>query len=73
MTAIKTTMEFNDFKNEILRRAKEANACTNEYRRAYQSNDFGELMQVIKDNFNFVFKFTVRFFYRRNDNLYYRQ
>ena len=54
MTAIKTTMEFNDFKNEILRRAKEANACTNEYRRAYQSNDFGELMQVIKDNFNFV-------------------
>jgi hypothetical protein len=47
-------MEFNDFKSEILRRAKEANACTAEYRRACQSNDFCELMQVIKDNFDFA-------------------
>lgn len=47
-------MEFNDFKNEILRRAKEACACSEEYRRAYQSNDYSELMQVIKDNFGFA-------------------
>ena len=47
-------MEFNDFKNEILRRAKEADACSGEYRRAYQSNDYSELMQVIKDNFDFA-------------------
>jgi hypothetical protein len=47
-------MEFNEFKNEILRRAKEANACNGAYRRAYQSNDYNELMQVIKDNFGFA-------------------
>lgn len=47
-------MEFNDFKNEILRRAKEADACSGEYRRAYQSNDYSELMQVIKDDFDFA-------------------
>jgi hypothetical protein len=47
-------MEFKEFKKEILRRAKEANACTEQYRRAYQSNDLVELMQVIKDNFDFA-------------------
>jgi hypothetical protein len=47
-------MEFNKLKNEILRRAKEARACTAEYQRAYQSNDCVELMQVIKDNFHFA-------------------
>jgi hypothetical protein len=47
-------MEFNKLKNEILRRAKEAGACTAEYQRAYQSNDCVELMQVIKDNFHFA-------------------
>ena len=52
-------MEFNDFKNEILRRAKEASACSGEYRRAYQSNDYSELMQVIKDNFDFAVRCKV--------------
>ncbi len=52
-------MEFNDFKNEILRRAKEADACSGEYRRAYQSNDYSELMQVIKDNFDFAVRCNV--------------
>jgi hypothetical protein len=47
-------MEFNELKNEILRRAKEADARTGKYRRAYLSNDFSELMQVIKDNFHFA-------------------
>ena len=46
--------EFEEFKAEILRRAKESGACTSEYRRACQSNDYGKLMQVIKDNFNFA-------------------
>jgi hypothetical protein len=52
-------MEFKEFKNEILRRAKEANACTEQYRRAYKSNDFSELMRVIKDNFNFAVRCKV--------------
>ena len=52
-------MEFNDFKNEILRRAKEADACSGEYRRAYQSNGYSELMQVIKDNFGFAVRYNV--------------
>lgn len=52
-------MEFNDFKNEILKRAKEAGACSGEYRRAYQSNDYSELMQVIKDNFDFAVRRNV--------------
>ncbi len=47
-------MEFNDLKNEILRRTKDANACKEQYRRAYQSNDYDELMQVIKENFYFA-------------------
>jgi hypothetical protein len=47
-------MEFNEFKNEILKRAKEAGARTDEYKRACRSNDYKELMQVIKDNFHFA-------------------
>jgi hypothetical protein len=45
---------FNNFKEEILRRAKEAKACVEEYQRAYRSDSFDDLMQVIKDNFNWV-------------------
>ena len=45
---------FLEFKEEILKRAKATNACTNEYKRAYRSESFSELMQVIKDNFNFA-------------------
>jgi hypothetical protein len=47
-------MEFIELKTEILKRAKEADACTEQYKRAYQSTDFRELMQVIKDNFDFA-------------------
>jgi hypothetical protein len=47
-------MNFQEFKDEILRRAKEANACTSEYMRALQSNNFDKLMRVIKDNFGFA-------------------
>jgi hypothetical protein len=49
-------MEFNEFKNEILRRAKEAKACIEEYGRAYKSDNFSELMQVFKDNFNYAIR-----------------
>jgi alpha-tubulin suppressor-like RCC1 family protein len=51
--------KFSEFKKEILRRAKEANACRDEYSRAYASNDFAELMQVIKDNFGFSAKHKI--------------
>jgi hypothetical protein len=51
---MKTTMRFKEFKEEILRRAKAANACPDEYKRALQSESFAELMQVGKDNFGFA-------------------
>ena len=46
--------KFNQFKEEILKRAKQADACKPEYARAYKSETFAELIQVIKDNFNFA-------------------
>ena len=45
---------FNEIKQEILRRAKEAFACKHEYGRAYAAENLSELSQVIKDNFNWV-------------------
>ena len=45
---------FLEFKEEILKRAKAANSCVNEYKRAYSSESFSELMQVIKGNFDFA-------------------
>ena len=42
---------FQPFKDEILKRAKECKACESEYKKAYRSETFKELMQVIKDNF----------------------
>ena len=44
-------MEFQDFKNEFAKRAKENNACLSEYKRLLECTDFGALFQVIKDNF----------------------
>ncbi len=43
---------FEELKAEILRRAKEANACTEEYGRAYKATSLPELMTVVKDNFS---------------------
>jgi len=43
--------KFNQFKSEILKRAKEVNACITQYQRAYKSENFDQLFQVIKDNF----------------------
>ena len=42
---------FEEFKKIILGRAKEASACTEQYRRAYSSESFKELTTVIRDNF----------------------
>lgn len=42
---------FQEIKDEILRRGREANAC-DEIDRAEESDNLAELAQVIKDNFN---------------------
>lgn len=47
-------MNFEELKEEILKRAKVANACTAEYRRAAESKNETELIEVIKDNINFA-------------------
>lgn len=44
---------FETFKNEILKRAKDAEACKGEYKRAYMAESFSELIEVIKDNITF--------------------
>ena len=46
--------DFLKFKEEILARAKNANACKEQYRRACKTETFGELMRVIKENFTFA-------------------
>ena len=43
--------KFNQFKSEILKRAKEVSACITQYQRAYKSENFDQLFQIIKDNF----------------------
>lgn len=45
------TEKFEEIKKIILDRAKEQKACTEQYKKAYTSNDFAELCNVIKDNF----------------------
>lgn len=46
------TDNFSEIKQEILDRARRAEACPPEYRRAYAAETLGELCTVIKDNFN---------------------
>lgn len=43
--------QFEEIKNEILERAREARACSGQYKRAYQSENIETLCDVIKDNF----------------------
>lgn len=47
-------MEFEDFKKEILIRAKRSGACHDEYVRAHKSGSFEALMSVIKGNFEYA-------------------
>ena len=42
---------FVKFKETILERARKADACREQYGRAYKAETYGELMEVIKDNF----------------------
>ena len=46
------TDNFSEIKQEILDRARRAEACRPEYRRAYAAETLGDLCTVIKDNFN---------------------
>ena len=50
---------FEAIKSEILRRAKEAQACTEQYGRAYKSETIAELMNVVKDNFHWACNYKV--------------
>ena len=43
---------FDELKEEILRRAHEARACTEQYGRAYSAETLDALMQVVRDNFH---------------------
>ena len=49
-------MNFTEFKTEFLLRAKSADACSDEYKRAYKSESFSELLKVITDNFSYCCK-----------------
>ena len=42
---------FDELKSELLRRAHNANACVEQYKRALESTNMQELCEVIKDNF----------------------
>ena len=46
---------FEAIKAEILNRAKAAQACIEQYRRAYKSETLQELCSIIKDNFHWCF------------------
>jgi hypothetical protein len=46
-------MDFQTFKTEITKRAKEAGACAEQYRRALAAENFEQLIKVITDNFTY--------------------
>lgn len=46
-------MNFEDFKSEVLIRAKKAGACSSLYKRSLEAKTFEELADVIKDNLGF--------------------
>ena len=45
---------FEELRAEILRRAREAKACREQYGRAYASESVAELLTVVKDNFDWA-------------------
>ena len=47
--------KFEDFKKFIAERGKQADACASEYKRVLSSNNYGELLQVIKENYNWCY------------------
>ena len=44
-------IEFVKFKSEILKRAKESNAWSGEYKKTYTTESFSDLFKAISDNF----------------------
>ena len=50
---------FEELKAEILRRAREAEACRKQYGRAYTSESIAELLTVVKDNFDWAYQHKV--------------
>lgn len=46
---------FENFKNYILEKAEEHDACNKEYIRAKTANNFEELLAIIKDNANWCY------------------
>ena len=50
---------FEEFKDIILERAREAEACREQYGRAYRAEDFPQLMEVIRDNFRWAVEHSV--------------
>ena len=47
------TLPFEEFKAEILSRAKAVNACESQYKRAIKAGNIEDLLTVIKDNFSY--------------------
>ncbi len=45
---------FEALKEEILKRAKEASACKPEYGKAYASENYEQLMEVLRNNFQWA-------------------
>lgn len=50
---------FESFKKFISEKGKQANACTSEYNRVLESKDYADLLQVIKDNYNWCFNNSI--------------
>ena len=50
---------FEELKKIILDRAREAHACREQYGRAYMAEDFRQLMEVVRDNFNWAVTHSV--------------
>ena len=46
---------FKEFKDFIKNQGKKANACEEQYKRVLASETFEELLQVIKDNYNWCY------------------
>ncbi|MEI8087241.1 MAG: pentapeptide repeat-containing protein, partial [Paludibacter sp.] len=47
-------MNFEEFKQEILDRAKKARACNSQYKRAAEATTIDELIEVLKENMSFA-------------------
>ena len=53
------TLPFEEFKAEILSRAKAVNACESQYKRAIKAGNIEDLLTVIKDNFSYCVRKNV--------------